>query len=86
MCLQRIASIPALHKKLDADAKQMVDQLRLHEMANKLLEVETLGGEEMRAILTKVRPFQPNSNGHVAPPPSPQTSVVVAPGTSATQL
>ena len=58
----------------------------LHEMANKLLEVETLGGEEMREILVKVRKYSVNGNGDVSPPPSPQNSVVVAPGSSATEL
>jgi cell division protease FtsH len=86
-------------RQIDAEVKQLVDTAHqralkileanmdvLHEMANKLLEVETLGGEEMREILVKVRRFDNSTNGHVSPPPSPQTSVVVAPGSSATEL
>ncbi len=86
-------------KVIDAEVKRLVDTAHqrarqilqenmdvLHEMAHKLLEVETLGGEELREILVKVRRFQVDSNGHVAEPPSPQTSVVVGPGSNATEL
>ncbi|WP_026370156.1 ATP-dependent zinc metalloprotease FtsH [Kallotenue papyrolyticum] len=86
-------------KLIDAEVKRLVDTAHqralqilqenmdvLHELAQKLLEVETLGGEELRAILAKVRPYQPERNGHVTETPSPQTSVVVGPGSSATEL
>jgi cell division protease FtsH len=57
----------------------------LHELANKLLEVETLGGEEMRAILGKVNQYQTGSNGHTPTPPS-DSSVIIAPGTGGVNL
>ena len=51
-------------------------------MANKLLEVETLGGEEMREILNKVRMYQADgaTNGHIDQASSQQPAVVVGPG------
>jgi hypothetical protein len=58
----------------------------LHELSNKLLEIETLGGEELREILSKVRRYDPSNNGHRTPTPSPQNSVVIAPGSTATEL
>jgi hypothetical protein len=58
----------------------------LHDLSNKLLEIETLGGEELREILSRVRRYDPSGNGHVTRPPSPQSSVVVAPGGTATEL
>ncbi len=36
----------------------------LHDMAKKLIEVETLDGEELRDILGRVRRFDISSNGH----------------------
>ena len=80
-------------REIDAEVKRLVETAHLrarriledntdvlHEMANKLLEVETLGGEEMREILNKVRKFQADSNGHVEQAPSQQPTVVVGPG------
>jgi cell division protease FtsH len=64
--------------------KQNIDVL--HALADKLLEVETIGGAELRHIMSMVRRFEPRSNGHTTPPPSPQTTIVVAPGPSATEL
>jgi cell division protease FtsH len=86
-------------RQIDAEVKRMVDIAHerarivlennvdvLHDLSNKLLEVETLGGEELREILSRVRRYDPSSNGYAAPPPSPQNSVVVAPGSTATEL
>ena len=86
-------------RQIDAEVKRMVDIAHerarivlennvdvLHDLSNKLLEVETMGGEELREILSRVRRYDPSGNGHVTPTPSPQTSVVVAPGSTATEL
>ncbi len=87
-------------REIDAEVKRLVETAHLrarrileenievlHEMANKLLEVETLGGEEMREILAKVRPLNVDGNGRVEQAPTPQTGVIVAPGSSiATEL
>jgi cell division protease FtsH len=83
---------------IDEEVKRLVDtalerarivlrdnQDVLHELSEKLLEVETLGGEEMRAILGKVRMYQIGSNGHTPTPPS-DSSVIVAPGTGGVNL
>jgi cell division protease FtsH len=83
---------------IDEEVKRLVDtalerarivlrdnQDVLHELSEKLLEVETLGGEEMRAILGKVRMYQIGSNGHTPTPPS-DGSVIVAPGTGGVNL
>jgi cell division protease FtsH len=86
-------------RQIDLEVKRFVDTAHerarivleqnvevLHELSNKLLEVETLGGEELRELLSKVKKFDPRGNGHITPTPSPQTSVVVAPGSTATEL
>ncbi|HEY0737625.1 MAG TPA: ATP-dependent zinc metalloprotease FtsH [Herpetosiphonaceae bacterium] len=86
-------------KQIDAEVKRLVDVAHerarivlennvdvLHDLSNKLLEVETMGGEELREILSRVRRYDPSGNGHVTPTPSPQNSVVVAPGSTATEL
>jgi len=86
-------------RQIDAEVKRLVDTAHqraleilqqnmdvLHEMSEKLLEVETLGGEELRELVAKVRRYQTNTNGHSTEVPSPQTSLVVAPGSSATEL
>jgi len=83
---------------IDEEVKRLVDtalerarnvlrdnQGVLHELAEKLLEVETLGGEEMRSILGKVHSYQTGSNGHTPTPPS-DSSVIVAPGTGGVNL
>ncbi|MBV9791491.1 MAG: ATP-dependent zinc metalloprotease FtsH [Chloroflexi bacterium] len=86
-------------RQIDAEVKRMVDIAHerarivlennvdvLHDLSNKLLEVETMGGEELREILSRVRRYDPSGNGHATPTPSPQASVVVAPGSTATEL
>jgi cell division protease FtsH len=86
-------------RQIDLEVKRLVDVAHerarivlennvdvLHELSYKLLEIETLGGEELREILSKVRRFDPSGNGHVTPPPSPQAGVIVAPGGNATEL
>jgi len=86
-------------KQIDAEVKRLVDVAHerarivlennvdvLHDLSNKLLEVETMGGEELREILSRVRRYDPSGNGHATPTPSPQNSVVVAPGSTATEL
>jgi cell division protease FtsH len=86
-------------RQIDVEVKRLVDTAHerarivleqnvdvLHDLANKLLEIETLGGEELREILSRVRRYNPSGNGHSSPLPSPQNSVVVAPGSTATEL
>jgi cell division protease FtsH len=81
-------------REIDAEVKRLVDTAHirarrileqnidvLHQMADKLLEVETLGGEELRELLIRVRPFTMDGNGHVdSATPSQQIPVVVGPG------
>jgi cell division protease FtsH len=83
-------------REIDAEVKRLVETAHvrarrileqnidvLHQMADKLLEVETLGGEELRELLIRVRPFMVDGNGHVnSPTPSPQIPIVVGPGTA----
>lgn len=40
----------------------------LHELARTLMEVETLGGEDLRAILGRVKRFHAEANGHSTQP------------------
>jgi cell division protease FtsH len=85
-------------RKIDAEVKRLVETAHarariivqqnadvLHELAQKLLHVETIGGEDLCAILGKVKRFESGGNGHVTPP-IPQNMVVVAPGSSTTEL
>ncbi len=82
-------------REIDAEVKRLVETAHrrarrileenievLHEMAHKLLEVETLGGEELRELLVKVKMYNEDGNGHVGPTPTPPTAVIVAPGGS----
>jgi cell division protease FtsH len=76
--------VDCAHERARTILKQNLDVLDA--LATKLLEVETIGGEEMRQILSMVRRFEPRGNGHVTTLPTPQTTVVVAPGMSPTDL
>lgn len=64
-------------RQIDAEVKRLVDQAHeralsilrgnmdiLHEMAKKLIEVETLDGAELREVLTHVVRYDSNANGH----------------------
>jgi len=86
-------------KVIDAEVKNLVDTAHqratrilqdnmgvLHEMASRLLEVETLGGEELRDLLKQVKTFPMNTNGHRDEGPSPTESAIIAPGSSASEL
>ena len=68
---------------IDAEVKRLVDEAHararyiletnsdvLHDMARKLIEVETLDGEELRDILGRVKRFDPSSNGYASQPRS----------------
>jgi cell division protease FtsH len=68
-------------RQIDAEVKRLVDQAHqrateilrnnvdlLHEMAKKLMEVETLDGEELRDILSRVKRYEPSSNGVATQP------------------
>ena len=64
-------------RAIDAEVKRLVDVAHnrareilqenmdvLHDMAKKLIEVETLDGEELRDTLSQVKRFDPAANGH----------------------
>ncbi len=64
-------------RQIDAEVKRLVDQAHqraltilrgnmdvLHEMAKKLIEIETLDGVELREILGRVDRYDANANGH----------------------
>ena len=68
---------------IDAEVKRLVDEAHmraryiletnsdvLHDMARKLIEVETLDGEDLRDILSRVKRFDPSSNGYASQPRS----------------
>ena len=84
---------------IDAEVKILVDTAHkratqilqqnmgvLHDMASRLLEVETLGGEDLRELLSGVKTFQTNTNGYRDEGPSPTESVIIAPGGSGSEL
>jgi cell division protease FtsH len=86
-------------RQIDMEVKRLVDTAHerarivlehnvdvLHELSHKLLEIETLGGEELREILSRVKRYDPSGNGRATPLPSPQAGVTIAPGGTATEL
>jgi cell division protease FtsH len=86
-------------REIDAEVKRLVEVAHerarlilennlelLHELADRLLEIETIGGEELRSILSRVKRFDPSGNGHAQQAISPDTSVIVAPGNDGSTL
>jgi cell division protease FtsH len=68
-------------RAIDAEVKRLVDIAHqralqilrnnmdvLHDMAAKLIEIETLDGEELRDVLSRVNRFDPASNGYNTQP------------------
>ena len=68
-------------RQIDAEVKRLVDQAHsratlilqnnmdlLHEMAKKLIEVETLDGEELRDVLNRVHRYETLTNGQSTQP------------------
>lgn len=72
-------------RAIDAEVKRLVDIAHqralqilrnnmevLHDMAAKLIEIETLDGEELRDVLSRVNRFDPTTNGYNTQPiPAP---------------
>ncbi len=76
-------------RAIDAEVKRLVDTAHeratlllqnnldlLHALAGKLVEIETISGEELHEILARVRRFEPRANGHVQLPAPPATVFV----------